>query len=454
MSESVNSLIDGLNLTANFAKEIGRGNLSSQFEKLSENDVLGESLIEMKESLQEAKKEEEKRKIEDAKQNWATQGLAKFSDILRESAENLEDLSYSILSNLVKYIDANQGGLFIINEDDNKEKYIELIGCYAYERRKYVEKKIAFGEGLVGRCVLEKETIHMTDVPEDYINITSGLGKDCPRSLLIVPLILNEEVYGVIEMASFKEFEPHVVSFVEKIGQSIASTISNVKINLRTAQLLEESRIQAEELAAQEEEMRQNLEELQATQEESARKEAEMSGMLAAMNASLLVMECDIDGKIISINNNFSRIIEQQKDEIIGKLYKNTAVSIGMNSEKIDKVWKSLLEGEIVKNIVQLDVNENEVWINQTYAPIVNNEGKPYKVLNIGIDITESKNQEKQVQRLLEESQEQNKELQRLKEEDERKTKEMLETVEAHRKTLKEIIDQIPGKVFLKDKDG
>ncbi|MBN2520819.1 MAG: PAS domain-containing protein [Bacteroidales bacterium] len=417
INHSLNNLIDGLNKTASFAKEIGKGKLEIEYEKLSDKDTLGESLIEMKESLLHAKIEENMRKTEDSKQNWLTQGLAKFSDILRESTDNLEDFSFNIISNLVKYVNVNQGGLFIINENEEKEKFIELIACYAYERKKYIEKKIKYGEGLIGRCILEKEKIYLEEVPDDYINITSGLGKDTPRSLLIVPLILNEEVYGAIELASFKKFEKHEIEFVEKLGQSIASTISNVKINLRTASLLEETRTQAEELAAQEEEMRQNLEELQATQEESARREAELSSLFNAMNASLLVAELDLEGKIITINNDYAKLLNKNKNDLIGENYKNIVASYGSDEVNINRIWNSLKSGEIIKNTICLIINNKEIWINQTFAPILNTEGHITKVLNIGTEITEMKLHEQQVNKLLKESQIKNDELLKAQEE-------------------------------------
>jgi methyl-accepting chemotaxis protein len=276
IASALNSLVKGLKEISNFSIEIGKGNFNSTFTPLSDKDILGNSLIKMREELRNAVIEEEKRKNEDAQRNWTTQGIAKFSEILRQNNNNLNELSYNIISNLVNYLEANQGGLFIVNDSDKDKIAIELTACYAYNRQKFLQKIILPGEGLVGRCYQERNTNYLTDIPKDYIKITSGMGDDNPSSLLIAPLLYNDQVFGVIEIASFKKIEPYQIEFVEKIASSIASTISSVKINIQTNSLLEQSRRQAEEMASQEEEMRQNMEELRATQEESARKESEL----------------------------------------------------------------------------------------------------------------------------------------------------------------------------------
>ena len=280
MSAALNDLIDSFKKFTNFAKEIGKGNYQTDFEPLSEQDDLGNALLEMRDNLKKASEEEEKRKEEDRQRNWTSEGVAKFSEILRENNDNIEELSYQIIHNLVNYTGANQGGLFVINDDDEDNKFIELKASFAYNRRKYLDKQIELGVGLIGRAVQEGETIYMTEVPDNYINITSGLGEARPRCLLIVPLKTNEEVHGVIEMASFKEFEQYQIDFVEKIAENIASTLSTVKINIRTNELLEKTQQQAEEMKSQEEEMRQNMEELKATQEESSRREKELKSKL------------------------------------------------------------------------------------------------------------------------------------------------------------------------------
>ena len=150
------------------------------------------------------------------------------------------DFSFNIISNLVKYVGANQGGLFVINDDNKDDIYFELTAGYAYNIRKILKKQVKPGVGLIGRCILENDSIYISNLPEDYINITSGLGEKSPQYLLIVPFKFNNEIYAVAEIASFNEIEPYKQQFVEEVGNSIASTIATVKINIRTNKLLQE----------------------------------------------------------------------------------------------------------------------------------------------------------------------------------------------------------------------
>jgi PAS domain S-box-containing protein len=272
VNKALNKLGDKFADLSEFANQIGQGNNEVNLSNVNEGEILSNSLLSMKENIITANEQERLRIEEDEKRNWATSGYAKFGDILRQNSDNIDVLSNIIIKELVKYLGANQAALFIVNEEDG-ESFLELDAAYAYDRKKFTDKRIDIGEGLVGTCAIEKQTIYLTEIPNDYINITSGLGTAPPTSVLIVPLKIEEDIFGVIEIAAFDEFATYKIDFVEQVGESIASTLKSLRVAKRTAKLLSQSQEQAEMLHAQEEEMRQNMEELQTTQEEMQRKQ-------------------------------------------------------------------------------------------------------------------------------------------------------------------------------------
>ena len=303
MGRSVETLAGSLRQTSDFAQNIGNGNLNAEFEPQSEDDMLGNSLLAMRLNLRQVAED-------DSKRNWTTEGVAKFSEILRDNNNNIGQLADEVIQSLVKYTDSNQGGLFIIaDEQEDGEDYMYLAGCYAWDRKKHIDMKIFKGEGLAGQVWQEGDTVYITDVPQDYVMISSGLGEANPRSVLIVPLKVNDEIYGVVEMASFEDMPAYKRQFIEKIGESIASTISMVKINAKTAVLLEESQMMTEQMRAQEEEMRQNMEELQATQEEMEKGESIIQQREEVLQENSIVMELDTAGKIISMNDKLADLL-------------------------------------------------------------------------------------------------------------------------------------------------
>ncbi|SDM40965.1 GAF domain-containing protein [Catalinimonas alkaloidigena] len=222
---------------------------------------------------------------EEKQRTWATEGMARFAHLLREQ-HDLKTLGDRLIAELVPYLGANQGGFYSL-EKDEEGAYLALQSCYAYNRKKYLEQRIEIGEGLLGQTFLEKMPTYLTEVPADYINITSGLGEALPRALLIMPLMHDDQVEGLIEVASFREFPPHVMQFLHSLGESLAVALRNQRINTQTARLLSEATLRTQQLQEQEEEMRQNMEELAATQEEMQRKEEEFLKHIATLEAQL-----------------------------------------------------------------------------------------------------------------------------------------------------------------------
>ena len=267
----IKNTIEDLRDATDFVVAIGEGKLDLDYRSLDANykkgvNKLADSLIEMQSRLKALNEEEKKRQ-------WSNEGLTKFVDILRSSNDDVNILGDKIIAALAQYTKSNQGALYILNDEDSRNKYLELVSLFAFDIKKHEQQKIKLGEGILGQTFLEKQTTYVTNMPESYIRITSGLGDASPRSLLLVPLKVDTQVYGIIELASFSEYLPHEIAFVEKLGESIASTLASVRAAQKNRQLIQQFQQQTEEMRAQEEEMRQNMEELQATQEEIARKE-------------------------------------------------------------------------------------------------------------------------------------------------------------------------------------
>jgi methyl-accepting chemotaxis protein len=370
-----------------FADAISRGDLEAEYEVTNDQDVMGKSLLTMKENLLAARANERREK-------FINTGLAQMGDILR-SGSDVETLSHQIISGLVKYLKANQGGLFILEGEDS-EPYLELAACYAYERRKHLHKRIEVGEGLVGQAVQEGEKLYLTDVPADYVNITSGLGKATPRCILIVPLKANEQVEGVIELASFQAFEPFEVDFVEKLAESIALAVRDQKTNVRTRRLLERSQVQAEALRSQEEEMRQNMEEMAATQEELARKESESAVLVSAVNQSLAAVRFDGEGNIETANEMLLRTMGYSLDEVQGRHHRLFVAADEAKSEAYRLFWEKLRRGEqFVGEVRRVSKSGKTVWLNATYTPIKDASGVVTGIIKLARDITSERENRK-----------------------------------------------------------
>jgi len=326
--QSLNSLIDTIGGATRFAKEIEKGNLEADFSALSHVDELGNSLLNMRNSLLKAKDEEVVRKAEDERRNWATNGIATFADILRQgSRKNIEEFSQEIIAKLVNYMGVAQGGLFITNDNDPENVVIEMVSCFAYNRKKKLQKRLLRGEGLIGRCIDEHETLYLNEIPNDYLTVTSGLGAENPRFLLIIPLKVNEEVFGAIEMASFNAIEKYQIEFAEKVCENIASALSTTRINQKTHELLEQQNEQTEEMAAQEEEMRQTLEEMLSTQEEAERKESNARSFVNTVNHTMIRADFDTKGNLLYANSRFLDMFGYKSKELhqkyIGILFNN-----------------------------------------------------------------------------------------------------------------------------------
>lgn len=382
MAMAMDNLVAGLKRTSLFAENIGNGKYNTEFNPLSAHDVLGNALINMRDNLSKVAEDDKKR-------NWATEGMAKFGEILRTNTNDLGKLAEEIIGNLVKYLKANQGALYIIDDTDaGEEATMSMKACYAWDKKKFLNHKIYKGEGLAGQAWQEGDIVYLTEVPQSYVKITSGLGDANPTSVLIVPLKVNDQIFGVVEIASFSLFHDFEIEFVQKIAESIASTISSVKINARTQHLLEESQEMTEQMRAQEEEMRQNMEELQATQEEMQRSQSETDSTLSAIHSSLSVADYSVEGSLTKVNSNFLELFGYSQDDVVGEHHRIFATKEDKGSDEYRQFWKDLASGYPKKGSYNRINRKGEIIrVKSSFAPIKNRAGEVVKVMEITYEL-------------------------------------------------------------------
>lgn len=218
-----------------FINNMAEGNFDTNLEVTFESDVLGVSLNKLHYTIIEQrnaeKKDFEARQIREKN----IEMLANFGDILRNYSESYSKLSFEVISNLLTFLDANIGGLYVLEGDVLKPE-----AAIAYGQIKELTQIFKLGEGLIGSCAYEKNSFFLENIPDDYMKITSGFGSTKPNCLFITPLLKGEEIYGVIELASLNIFTPEQVKFVENLSDDIAATLSYMRVNIEIKSKLEQ----------------------------------------------------------------------------------------------------------------------------------------------------------------------------------------------------------------------
>jgi len=302
LATDINDLADSLKQSTEFATAIGDYQLDVMLQPKSEQDKLALALLNMRDNLKRVDDDGERR-------SWMNNGVALFNDILRTQFDDFDEFAYQITYNLIKYLDLNQLGFYSLYEKEiDGTWYLKRDAAYAYDRQRFEEHVLELNDGLLAQAVLEKSTIYLTDVPQEYIQISSGLGEAVPRNLLIVPLMSEQKIYGVVELASFRKLQEYEIDFIKRIAESVAATIATIRINEQTKKLLSNAQEYAQKMQAQEEEMRQNVEELASTQEVLEKREKEASEAYQKLSV-------EYEKKVAEMSRQ-ERMLNEQKSQL------------------------------------------------------------------------------------------------------------------------------------------
>ncbi|MBN2892575.1 MAG: PAS domain S-box protein [Bacteroidales bacterium] len=409
--KSIKQINDNYKRINNYINELKNKNYEFELKSLGKNDVISNTIQSLKDQLIESQKEIEIRQKSDKQKEWANTGINMFSELMRQHSNNLTILSDEIIKALVKYLEASVGGLFIVQNPEKEEPYLELLAAFAYDRKKYYSKRIYFGEGLIGTVAIDQTTIHLNKIPSDYLEIESGLGDSPPNNLLILPLLTDNGLLGIIEIAALRNFEDFEIEFSETLSRSVASTLEAVKINARTVELLKESQKKSDELSAREKILQETMEEVNKAHQSAKRNEIEMTGILTGVDQTLMRAEYSVDGKFINSNfvhrQTMGYDIEQMKGKNILEFIQEE------EKENFKKLWSEVSSGKPYQITVKRQNKQTgaDIWLLNQYTPIKDDKGKVIKVLYLAIDITEQKVAEEKSNALLIETQEKEVEL-------------------------------------------
>lgn len=394
----LNSQTENIKRVARFAEKIGNGHYDIDFEIKEKSDTLGKTIQNLCDKLYENNQRE-------SLQNWEMVGKDKINQILgKHNDVNL--LSREVLEALIRYIDVVQG-IFYIYDDETEKLYISA--SYAYSRKKYLKGEVKVGEGLVGQAAIEKDIVYRTEIPENYLSITSGiLGEKKPDSILIVPLFMEDKLQGTFEFASIRHFKPHEIEFLKSIAEIVAQTIYNLKITEKTERLLRESQEMTRELRDNEEKLRQNAEAMRFTQKELKKTNINLEEKIEEVNrsqkrlysllenASELITIYDENRKLKYVSPSVNNILGYTEDDMFAGKDLDRTNKKGQNT--INQMFDNLLSNPDEPQKIQysyLNRHGTIMFLETTGRNLLHNPAIKGLLLNT-TDITERKRAEKE----------------------------------------------------------
>ncbi|MCR4560376.1 MAG: PAS domain S-box protein [Bacteroidales bacterium] len=367
----------------------------NELDTLPQDNQFQKSYNNMLETLRQITVQENARKEKEKAQLWITEGVAAVNDSMRIGSNKVDILSGNILMTIVKYTKAVLGGLYIYSKEEDGE-YLNLNAAVAFDKKKAVRIKIEKGVGLVGTCALEKQAIFLDKLPDDYINVFTGLGKSKPRFLAILPMLYDGELIAVAEMAFIRPLNAPEREFLSVVSSTIASSLVTAKINEQTENLMQQFRSQADALASNEKEMTENINKLKTEQQKSLEREVEMNGLLDAINNSMLSVEFSTAGVLLAANEKYLKTMHYELAEIQGM---NIFEFIKGSREELEAVMTQVLQGKFYEAETMRNTKNGETkWFLATYTPYYNFEGTISKILFFATDITANKKVQEDLQ--------------------------------------------------------
>ena len=353
LTENVNQLAGNLTTQVRAIAEVStavtQGDLTRSISVEAQGEVaeLKDNINQMIANLRDTTKRNEE-------QDWLKTNLARISGLMQGQRE-LRTVTQLIMSELTPTVSAQHGAFFLAEspEGEDSKTRLRLIASYGYQQRKSVSNTFELGEGLVGQAAVEHKSILITEAPPDYIQITSGLGEAAPVNIIVMPILFEEQVLGVIELASLKPHSEIHQTFLEQLMETLGVVLNTIMANMRTEELLQQSQSLTQELQTQSEELQRRQEELQHRQEELKRSNTELEQQAQSLKASEELLQSQQE-KLQRANEELQEkaaLLEERNRDIETKNHEIELARLGVEEKAAQLALSSKYKSEFLANM-------------------------------------------------------------------------------------------------------
>ncbi len=341
-------------------------------------------LLENQEKMQEVQQELQERQSKMERSQWLESNLSRFDDIMRLSYDKgLEELSDKIMLNLSELLNATQGAFYVYDEE---EGLLKMTGGYACTPQTVKKATFKMGEGILGQMVKTKKTTYLSDLPDEGAITESALTRVRSKSIAIVPMLYNEDIQGVIEIALLHQIDDLHKEFLERMAKNVATMLQSIRGILRTQKLLKQS----QEITSQ---LRANARELEKTKQEEEQRALEFQSQFKAIDRSMLVLECTPEGEILDANENFLKLSKYQPQEMIGKHESIFLAGHYAHTSDYQELWNRIRNYQFVDTEHECVAKDGKsFWMKANYYTL--GTGRKTKVMVLAYDTTREKEQD------------------------------------------------------------
>ncbi|MDG2523504.1 HAMP domain-containing protein [Caulobacter segnis] len=261
LTDNVNELAANLTTQVRAIAEVSTAVTKGDLTRSITVEASGE-VAALKDNINEMIRNLKDQTLKNTEQDWLKTNLARFSRML-QGERDLSTVSNLVLSELAPLISAQHGLFYVSDRDENGEEVLTLAASYAFNPKKPPAAQLRPREGLIGQCAVEKERIVLTNVPKNYLQVSSGLGASSPHNIVVLPALFEGELKAVIELATLGEFNETQQAFLDQLMESVGIVLSTIAANMRTEGLLAQSQLLTGELQAQQEELKKTNDRLE-----------------------------------------------------------------------------------------------------------------------------------------------------------------------------------------------